>query len=108
MSKLETPMMRWYWRQVGGTLIEEFHAVRVRSDRGRRHIDGIILPEGAKKIAHWKAIALEGEDIIVVQAKRGTLGMSLMGQAFFSDELMRHFGPKSIGVVAICRKRDGT
>jgi hypothetical protein len=28
MSKLETPMTRWYWHQVGGTLIEEFCAVR--------------------------------------------------------------------------------
>jgi hypothetical protein len=27
MSKHETPMTRWYWRQVGGTLIEEFVAV---------------------------------------------------------------------------------
>ena len=28
MSKLETPMTRWYWKQVGGTLIEEYPAVR--------------------------------------------------------------------------------
>jgi len=32
MSKHETPMTRWYWQQVGGTLIEEFRAVR-----GSRH-----------------------------------------------------------------------
>jgi len=28
MSKLETPMIEEYWRQVGGTLIEEFLAVK--------------------------------------------------------------------------------
>ena len=28
MSKHETPMTRWFWQQVGGTLIEEFCAVR--------------------------------------------------------------------------------
>jgi hypothetical protein len=28
MSKHETPMTRWYWQQVGGTLIEEFVAAQ--------------------------------------------------------------------------------
>jgi hypothetical protein len=28
MSKLDTPMTRWYWQQVGNTLTEEFCAVR--------------------------------------------------------------------------------
>jgi hypothetical protein len=69
MSKLETPMTRRYWRQVGGTLIEEFPAVRRRKDRGQRLIDGIILPEGEHKIAHRKDVSLEGKDIIVVQTK---------------------------------------
>lgn len=27
MSRRETPMTRWYWKQVGGTLIEEFCVV---------------------------------------------------------------------------------
>ena len=77
MSKLETLMTRWYWRQVGGTLIEEFPAVRRRKDRGQRLIDGTILPEGEHKTAHWKDVSLKGKDIIIVQTKRGRLGNTL-------------------------------
>ena len=31
MSKRETPLTRRYWREIGGTLIEEFPAVRCTS-----------------------------------------------------------------------------
>ncbi|MGI9468325.1 MAG: hypothetical protein ACR2OA_14490 [Rubripirellula sp.] len=51
MSKLETPMTRWYWKQVGGTLIEEFHAVRKSPTNARRLIDGVIIHGGETKIA---------------------------------------------------------
>jgi hypothetical protein len=51
-------------------------------------------------------VSIEGKDIIVVQTKRGRLGMYLMGQAFFSAELMKRFNPKSIKSVALCEKYD--
>jgi hypothetical protein len=105
-EQTETPMTRWYWRRFGGTLIEEFPAVRRRKDRGQRLIDGIILPEGEHKIAHWKDVSIEGKDIIVVQAKLGRLGMYLMGQALFFVELMKRFNPKSIKSVALFEKYD--
>jgi len=41
-----------------------------------------------------------------VQAKKGRLGMYLMGQTFFSEQLLRRFKPKSIMSVALCRKDD--
>jgi hypothetical protein len=104
MSKLETPLTRRYWRQVGGTLIEEFPPVRQRKDRGQRLIDGIILPVGEHKIAHWKDVSIEGKDTIVVQTRRGRLGMYLMGQALLSVELMKRFNPKYIEPVALCEK----
>lgn len=44
MSKLETPMIMWFWESVGGTLILEFQAVPRASDVGRRRLDAIILP----------------------------------------------------------------
>lgn len=106
MSKLETPMTQWYWRQIGGTLIEEFPAVRRTKNCGQRLIDGVILPDGPREIAHWHEVDLEGRDIIVVQAKRGRLGMYLMGQTFFSAELMKRFNPSSIGSVALCETYD--
>jgi hypothetical protein len=36
-------------------------------------IDGIILPEGEHKIAHWKDVSIEDKDIIVVQTKHGPM-----------------------------------
>lgn len=106
MSKLETPMTRWYWRKVGGTLIEEFPAVRRTEACGQRLIDGVILLDGPHEIAHWHEVDLEGRDILVVQAKRGRLGMYLMGQTFFSAELMKRFRPRSIRSVALCEAYD--
>lgn len=47
-----------------------------------------------------------GRDIIVVQVKRPRLGMSLMGQAIFSRELMKPFMPASIRTVALCGRDD--
>jgi len=106
MSKLETPMTRWSWKKIGGTLIEEFFAVRRGKDRGQRLIDGIIIPDDEYKVANWKDVSLEGKDIIVVQTKRGRLGMYLMGQTFFSAELMKAFKPRSIKSVALCEYYD--
>jgi hypothetical protein len=106
MSKLETPMTHWYWKQIGGTLIEEFPAVQRTETCGQRLIDGIILPHGPHEIAHWRDAELEGQDIVIVQAKRGRLGMYLMGQALFSVELMRQFNLRSIRSVALCEADD--
>jgi hypothetical protein len=107
VSKLETPMTQWYWKQVGGTLIEEFPAVKGTETCGQRLIDGVILlDDGPPKTAHWRDVNLEGQDIIVVQTKRGRLGMYLMGQVFFSAELMKRFRPRSIRSVALCEAHD--
>ena len=99
-------MTRWYWNQVGGTLIEEYPAVRRGEGTGQRLIDGVIIQDSKTKITHWKEVSIESEDIIVVQTKRGHLGMYLMDQTFFSTELMKRFNPKSVKVVALCEKYD--
>lgn len=106
MSKLETCMTRWYWQQVGGTLIEEFLAVRPTPDCGKRLIDGIIIEGGEHRIARASEVDLTDRHIIVVQAKNLRLGMYLLGQAFFSAQLLAHFNPRSIRSVALCRKSD--
>ena len=51
MPKHETPMTRWYWKQVGGTLVEEFVAVHRGTDHERRVLDAIIIPSGECRIA---------------------------------------------------------
>jgi RNA polymerase subunit RPABC4/transcription elongation factor Spt4 len=106
MSLLETPMTRWYWQQVGGTLIEEFVAVRGSRTCGRRWLDGVIVLDGERRIARQSEISFEGKDIIVVQTKARRLGMYLMGQAFFSAQLMQRFNPRSVRSVALCLADD--
>ncbi|MDA0834459.1 MAG: hypothetical protein O2955_22055 [Planctomycetota bacterium] len=96
MSKLETPMTRWYWQQVGETLVEEFIAVKEGKNSGRRTVDAIIIPKDEFRIAKQREVSIEGKDVIVVQTKKIRLSMHLLGQAFFSAHLMKSFSPKSI------------
>jgi len=106
MSTHETPIIRAYWRKIGGTLIEEYPVVRSSETTGPRRVDAIILPKGAKRIAKPAEISLTGEDVIVVQAKAGRLGMHLMGQTLFSAQLVKRFRPASVRSVALCLKGD--
>jgi hypothetical protein len=106
MSKLETPLTRAYWASVGGTLVEEFLAIRRGPDQGPRLIDAVIILGTPRRTAHWRDVDLIGKDIIAVQTKASRLGMYLMGQALFSAELMKQFRPASIRTVAICTRDD--
>ncbi len=106
MSKRETPMTHWYWKQVGGTLIEEFPAVQRTNEKAARFIDGVIVRGGKHRIAKAHEVDLAEQDIIIVQTKDSRLGMYLMGQAFFSLHLMIKFKPRTIHAVALCREND--
>jgi hypothetical protein len=106
MSRRETPMIHRYWERVGGTLMEEFLAVPASGNCGPRRMDAVILPNGERTRRHWRGSALEGEEVIVIQAKANRLGMYLMGQAVFSAELMRRFKPSKITSVILCRADD--
>jgi hypothetical protein len=109
MSRHETPMVLKYWEGVGGTLIEEFSMVRPSASCGPRYADAVILPNReTRRVGPGEraGISLEGEDVIVVQAKASRLGMYLMGQALFSAELVRRFEPASVRSVALCTADD--
>lgn len=108
MSKRETPMTRWYWEQLGGTLIEEFPAVLPKGNPllGRRLLDGLIVLGGERCIAAAHEVSIQDRDVVIVQAKATRLGMYLMGQALFSMALVRPFGPRSMESVALCAKDD--
>ncbi len=56
MSKNETPLIHAYWKKVGGTLIEEFPAVKGTNTNGPRRIDAIFIPSDENKKIHWKQI----------------------------------------------------
>ncbi len=109
MSKLEKLLTRKYWKQIGGTLIEEFPLVFKDKDgkHEKRTIDAIIIPGGKNKIMHWREASLEGKEVIAVQTKARRLGMYLMGQALFSKKLLEKFHrPKKVASVALCTKDD--
>lgn len=106
MSKHEKPLLRKYWNQVKGTLIEEFEAVSKGNGHGNRLIDGIIIKGGRHEIKKKNEVEIAGKDIIVVQVKATRLGMTLMGQTLFSMELMKRFNPRSIEAVALCTGDD--
>lgn len=108
MSKHETWRTRKYWESIGGLLIEEFLAIRLnRKDGiGKRLIDGVIVLGEEKNIQIGGTYDLASKDVIVIQSKANRLGMYLMGQAYFSREILKRFNPKSIKTVAICAKSD--
>ncbi len=66
----------------------------------------MIVLDGNNRIAKAEEVTVEGMDVIVLQTKANRLGMYLMGQAFFSRELVKAFNPKSIRTVAICAQDD--
>lgn len=106
MSKHEKPMIEKYWAEVGGTIVYEFCMVNRTAINGVRYLDALILPNGETKIAKQSEVAIEGADVILVQAKNSRLGMYLMGQTLFSVELMRRFKPATIRSIALCRQDD--
>jgi len=108
MSKHETWRTRRYWESVGGLLIEEYLAIPPSKDKtnGKRLIDGVIVLGEEKAKQHGGAFNFEGRDIIAIQTKSTRLGMYLMGQAFFTREILKRFKPKTIKTVAICGKGD--
>ena len=73
---------------------------------GPRYLDALILSKKERKILKPSAVTIKGQDIILIQAKFGRLGMYVMGQAVFSIELMRKFKPASIRSVILCTEND--
>lgn len=108
MSRHETWRTRKYWQSVGGYLIEEFHAIKASRNKqiGKRLIDGVIVLGEQQGSQVGGQYDLVDKDIIVVQIKASRLGMYLMGQAYFSAQIMKRFKPKSIRTVAICGQPD--
>lgn len=102
MSKLETPMTRWYWEQTGGLLIEEFQLVKRGPASAPRYADGLIVLGEPTGVSSKRDFDIRGRDVVVIQAKAKRLGMYLMGQTLFSLELVRRMEPSSARSVAVC------
>ncbi len=71
-------------------------------------IDAVIIEDGDHRIAYrGESASLDGHDIVIVQTKASRLGMYLLGQAFFSRELIKdRFAPRSMRTVALCAVDD--
>lgn len=110
MSLNETPMTRWYWREIlkQGTLIEEYVAVVRTKDRSAapRLMDGLVIVGGPFTVSDDVHTDITDKDVVVIQSKNKRLGMNLMGQALFSRELLLKKGARSVRSVAVCRKDD--
>ena len=106
LNNNETPMLHRFWQGIGGTLIEEFYAVRRGLGHSERRIDGVIIKNGETSIKQQNEVEIAGQEIIVVQVKTGRLGMYVMGQGLFSARLMQRFEPKSIESVILVEKND--
>jgi hypothetical protein len=71
LSKLESPMTRWYWHTVSGLLLEEFCPVNRTATCGGRWVDALVLPERDMRIAGRSETVdiAPGERAILVQTK---------------------------------------
>lgn len=106
MSQKETWRTRKYWSKTGGLLIEEFLAVNGSKTTGKRPLDGIIVLNEESGIHNGNFYDIEGKDVIIIQTKSRRIGMYLLGQAYFSQFLVRKYNPRSIKSIAICGKYD--
>ena len=108
MSKLETPMTEAFWlSQAPGAFIPEYPLVLKASDRQRRCVDGLILPQEENRRASWREFpSLTGRAVVVVQTKVGAMGMYLMGQAVFSARLALAAGASSARSILLCERPD--
>ncbi len=110
MGISESELIQRYWEHTSGTLMTEFYAVRRSKMNEYRRLDAVIVRDGHKRHlarTEHSSQALDGQDLLVIQAKRGRLGMNLLGQALFSRELMlRRFCPRTAKAVALCEKDD--
>jgi hypothetical protein len=89
VSKRETPMTRWYWQRVGGTLIEEFCVVPRSRACGIRLLDGVIIKDGPLQIARRSDISVEGKDITEERAAKTQAG-GARGGATIAPLVARH------------------
>ena len=101
-------MTLWYWNQRGGTLIEEFMAVKRGPHHAQRLIDGLILLEGEKcRLPRGeRRVDIRGKDVVAIQTKNSCLGMTLMGQTLFTLNLLASMQPRSVESIALCSADD--
>lgn len=102
MSQHETPLIRAYRKQVGGTLIEELPAVQRTHRTGPRCIGNVIFAGEETTIASASEVSPTGKDIACIQTNMGTLGVYLIGQAVFSSSFWKRGSSSETCVKLAC------
>ncbi len=102
-------MVRAWWESTGGRICEEYPLTpTIPGRQARRRVDALIAPYKPSVWVDWREFGpIDGEDIVVVQAKASRLAMPLLGQAMFSPRLApRYLGPASVRSVLLCTASD--
>ncbi|RQD81828.1 MAG: hypothetical protein D5R96_06395, partial [Methanocalculus sp. MSAO_Arc2] len=99
MPNNETALTRRYWKEeTDGLLIEEFPVVRNKTGCNPRRLDGLVILGRTKKIGDTKQYVdtnakaenlVRDRDVIIIQTKATPFNITLLGQAFFSQCLMK-------------------
>ena len=106
LNNKETPLLHRFWKEAGGTLVEEFYAVKRSRTNSERRIDGVIIKGWENVIMPQSEVSIKNKDVIAVEVKTGRLGRYLMGQTLFAKYLLESFSPRSIESVAVCQRDD--
>lgn len=105
----EHQMILRYWQQVGGWLSLEYPIVRRGPNHGARWVDGLLILHKPSRRVHWRDLTFDlFDEICAIQAKRGRLSLSLMGQTLFAQQLLLRQGrARRVLGVALCEADDG-
>ena len=117
-SRERSMICGWNKTKDKGKLFDNFQRASRDSSTDIPKFGALILSDEPKEWIHWKDIStahkaiyksLRNRDVTVVHAEHdyASIGMSLMGEALFSAMLVKkHFHPRSVRSVALCKKDD--
>lgn len=109
MSKHETPMTEGFWMsEAHGAFVPEYPLLKTTDpDRAQRWADAVIFPdERHRRASAAEYPTLTNRRVIIIQTKRGRMGMYLMGQALFSSGLARGQGAMAVRSILLCHRSD--
>ncbi len=87
-------------------LIEEYILVEKSKGVAIRRLDGLIISSEESAIKDNKRIDIKNLDVIAVQTKATKLGMSVIGQAIISRDILLSKKARSVRCVIICSETD--